>query len=420
MNFKQILILYSVIVFGCTSNKKDLVLHRPINYPQSKLIEKFEWTSVPGRFPGTGSDMHWWTEGIDGNVYITDDDGKNFGGPDWYAHVLKVSGIPPLHKVETINDFQFYDFRKHIPNKLVRRYVCGIVAVDSALYLSVYDYDWNIPSKVYDFSKLYQSAKKYNPWKNLDSVGLSNLGFIDGYSKLFGVAGIIVSHDFGKTWENLPKEDTPQFFGPRFAAPAFLTFGKGNTETPKELGNYVYAISNDKNWASGDHVFLGRVHRDSIVSREAWRFYAGKDNSGNTLWTIKENEAQPVFSDSSHVGHPTISYNKAIKRYILLISSDVNPHYETATIEEQKKWNWESEMQLYESENPWGPWTIFYNDKQWGGKDHTCYLPQMPTSWLSDDGLSGTILFAGDYVNRKAEYYGFMTQSFKITLFKNN
>jgi hypothetical protein len=67
----------------------------------------------------------------------------------------------------------------------------------------------------------------------------------------------------------------------------------------------------------------------------------------------------------------------------------------------KRKWNWESEMQLYEGPNPWGPWSIFHNEKQWGGKDHTAYLPQMPSPWISKDGLSGSILFAGDYVNRK-------------------
>jgi hypothetical protein len=33
--------------------------------------------------------MHWWTWGIDDAIYVLDDDGKNFGGPINYAHVLK-------------------------------------------------------------------------------------------------------------------------------------------------------------------------------------------------------------------------------------------------------------------------------------------------------------------------------------------
>ena len=38
----------------------------------------------------------------------------------------------------------------------------------------------------------------------------------------------------------------------------------------------------------------------------------------------------------------------------------------------------------------------------------------MPASWLGADGLSGSLLFAGDYVKRKAEHYGFMTHQFRL------
>jgi hypothetical protein len=40
----------------------------------------------------------------------------------------------------------------------------------------------------------------------------------------------------------------------------------------------------------------------------------------------------------------------------------------------------------------------------------------MPANWISKDGLKGSILFAGDYVNRKGDYYGFMTQQFLLEL----
>jgi hypothetical protein len=360
--------------------------------------------------------MHWWTWGIDSSIYVIDDDGANFGGPGWYAHLLKSTGIPPNHNVETVTDFQFYDFRANLPDKLVRRYVCGVVAVDSNLYVSIYDYDWNIPSRHVNRDTLVRLLKKFHPWNEMSPGIIGDVGFIDGFSKNYGVAGIIQSRDMGKTWTNLPGKATPEFFGPTFGAPAFLTFGPGNRETPKHLGPYVYAISNDGNWASGDNVFLGRVHRDSIISRRAWQFYAGSSGVQVPLWSTEEKMARPIFSDPGHVGHPTITYNKALARYILCISSDMVPHREAATKEEMRKWNWESEMQLYESPNPWGPWSIFHNETQWGGKDHTAYLPQMPSYWISGDGLSGTILFAGDYVNRKAEYYGFMTRQFRLKL----
>jgi hypothetical protein len=410
-------ISFLILLFAaCSPKMATLPLHRNIPYPQSKLIKRLVWESEPSKYPGSGTDMHWWTWGIDGSVYVIDDDGANFGGPGWYAHLLKSTGVPPNHKVETVNDFQFYDFRKNLPDKLVRRYVCGVVAVDSNLYVSIYDYDWNIPSKPVHRDTVVKLLQQFHPWEEMSPATRSEVGFIDGFSKNYGVAGIIHSKDFGKTWTNLPGKNTPEFFGPKFGAPAFLTFGPGNTETPIDLSPYVYAISNDGNWASGDNVFLGRVHRDSIIFRQAWQFFKGNSTTNNPEWVKEEEAASPIFSDPGHVGHPTITYNKALNRYILCISSDMVPHRENAPKEETRKWNWESEMQLYEGPNPWGPWSIFHNEKQWGGKDHTAYLPQMPSPWISKDGLSGSILFAGDYVNRKAEYYGFMTQQFRLEL----
>lgn len=416
MNWLGIFAFLVLLFNACSPKEKISKLHREIPYPKSELIKSLIWESQPSRYPGSGTDMHWWTWGIDSSVYVIDDDGANFGGPGWYAHLLRSKGVPPHHEVKTVNDFQFYDFRGNLPDKLVRRYVCGVVAVDSILYVSIYDYDWDIPLQPVSRDTLVKLLKKFHPWGEMSPETIGPVGFIDGFSKNYGVAGIIESNDFGKTWTNLPGKDTPEFFGPAFGAPAFLTFGPGNTETPDVLSPYVYAISNDGNWASGDNVFLGRVHRDSIIIRSAWYFFKGKTNSNDPAWTAQEKEAAPIFTDPGHVGHPTITFNKALDRYILCIASDVIPHRENSTREETRKWNWESEMQLYESKNLWGPWSIFHNEKQWGGKDHTAYLPQIPAAWLSKDGLSGSVLFAGDYVNRNAEYYGFMTQQFRLIL----
>jgi uncharacterized protein DUF4185 len=400
---------------ACSYSPPTAQLHRQIPYPRSTVIERLVWESRPSKYPGSGSDMHWWTWGIDGSTYVVDDDGKNFDGPGWYAHVLKSTGVPPDHKVGTVTDFQSYDFRKHLPpGKLIRRYVAGAVAVDSALYVAVYDYDWNIPNRSARRDRLRELSREYHPWGTMAPSEVSALGFIDGYSKLYGVAGIIASNDHGATWTNLPGKDTPEFFGARFGAPAFLTFGPGNTETPAAFAPYVYAISNDVSWATGDNVFLGRVHRDRVIERDAWEFYDGTDAAGDARWTKDENEAKPIFTDPDHVGHPTITYNKGLGRFILLVSSDMVPHKEDSPPEVVDRWNLESEMQLYEGPTPWGPWSIFHDEVRWGGDDHTHYLPQMPASWLGADGLSGSLLFAGDYVKRKAEHYGFMTQQFRL------
>src|SRR4028118_389351 len=86
-------------VFSCGQTKKENAKYRrAMPYPESDLIASFHWSSEASRYPGSGSDMHWWTWGIDDAIYVLDDDGKNFGGPINYAHVLKATGIPPDRK----------------------------------------------------------------------------------------------------------------------------------------------------------------------------------------------------------------------------------------------------------------------------------------------------------------------------------
>jgi hypothetical protein len=311
-------------------------------------------------------------------------------------------------------------FRKMIPEgKLLRRYIDGIIAVDSAIYISVYDYDWNLEINKPYFDSLRYRLQFYDAWKNIQAPGLlQNMLFTDNLSLNYGIAGIIKSTDQGKTWTNIPDQHTPRFLGPKFAGLTFVNFGPGYTQVPGHLAPYVYAMSNDYSWESGDNLYMARVHKDSILVREAWQFLSHLNTDFVPQWSKSETDTYPIFTDSGHVGHPTISYNFALERYILGIYSDTIPHKENASAEEWKKWDKASEVQLYESKNPWGPWKIFYNEMPFGGADHSCYLPQIPNKWWSKDGTEGTIMFAGDYTGRNFEYYGLMTWPFKITLKK--
>ena len=359
----------------------DRNLPRPSPYPDSEMFSGLEWTSESSRYPGTGQDMHFWAWGGDDALYVVSCDGANFGLPWARGALVRATGVPPNHKVEQVSDFPGFALR----DRSQRRYPSGIAAVDGCLYVAVVEYTTDGPSLL---------------WPH------------------FGVVGIMVSEDGGKTWQNIPdKNGTSRFLGPRFTGLQFVGFGPGYTHVPSPLGDYLYGISNDGNWESGNRIFLARVLKDQVLTRSAWEFYAGEGAGflpSQPAWTSEEDEARPVFADPGHVSHPDMVYSPVFERYLLSVFSDRVVHWRDTPNEiAGKTWDKQTEFWVYEGPAPWGPWALVYCESPWEGPDHAPYCPRIPGKWLSRDGLSGAMLFAGDWTTT-GEYYGFMTRTFRL------
>ncbi len=374
--------------------------------PASTLFSGLDFTAPATKYPGTGTDMHWWTWGADGNIYTVDDDGKNFGEPWNFAHLMQVTGLPPNHEVKEIS--RFPGLIRHGHDRV--RYVSGALAVGQRLYVAAYDYDYSFPGK--DRWKV-DSAHKLRP-----TVEDTTTKQLDAVSELAGVAALMYSDNLGRTWKNIPGKNTPYFLGPKFAGLAFVGFGPGYTGVPTDLGDYVYAISNDDSWETGSHVFLARAPKKTLLNRKTWEFYAGV--GGDPAWIRDEHRARSVHSDHGHVGHPTMTYNAALGRFLLAYSSDVVPHsMATPPQIAEATWHRARELVLLEGPTPWGPWGLVHHESFWEG-DHVAYLPQLPGKWFSADGMAGTLLFSGDYKQfgkhtpKEQSFYGFMTRPFKL------
>ena len=97
-------------------------------------------------------------------------------------------------------------------------------------------------------------------------------------------------------------------------------------------------------------------------------------------------------------GENHVSYNPGIRRYImgnysfLDEAGNPRPYHSTG--------GWpasalRSQLTLFEAPEPWGPWSSFYQDDNWG--TYGDYQPSFPTKWISADGKNMLMVSSGSF-----------------------
>jgi hypothetical protein len=347
-------------------------------FPKSSLITKVVFDKY--RFHKGDGDTWPLTWASDGNLYGAA--GDNMGSP---MNFWKIIGAPGGEWwVELIDklpiDPAAYCQRPNIDHKNGVK-PGGVLSINGKLYFAVENMN-------------YGDNPKFNRQHNVN-------------------AWIVTSTDFGKTWN---RSATPQdFFTGRLGSPHFLQFGK-DYEGARDGYVYVFfAAGDDGNayWENNDYILLGRVAKDRMLNRTAWEFFTGTGASGEPNWNKDDKLAEPVFRYPLMTGEDHVSYDRGIKRYLLgnygFMDEGGNPRpYHQLTWPTSV---YPSQLTLYEATEPWGPWTLFYRDDNWG--TYGDYNPSFPTKWMSEDGKTLWMVSAGTF-----DDYCFTVQ--KLTLVLGN
>jgi hypothetical protein len=191
-------------------------------------------------------------------------------------------------------------------------------------------------------------------------------------------ASIIKSVDYGRTWTRSAELNyhAPMFPGRRFATPYFVEFGR-NGAAPANVGEYVYALSNNGFWDCGDDMIVGRVRRSRIGRLKAadWEFHVG-GNAGAASWTSNMNDAVPVLKDPGKFGMTGATYLHRYQRYLMVGWYYPAGGGKMAGAATHTVWD------FYESPRPWGPWTkIGSYDSQPSGY----YSPEVCAKFQTSD-----------------------------------
>jgi hypothetical protein len=208
----------------------------------------------------------------------------------------------------------------------------------------------------------------------------SGMLMVDGVLYLWarnaGNSQLAWSADHGATWTWSDWKFTESF-----GAPTFLNFGR-NYAGARDSFVYVYSQDNDSAYKPSDRMVLARVPADRIRRREAYEFFAGLDGSGQPAWTADVSERSGVFTHPGRCYRSGISYNAALERYLWC---QIIPGADT---------RFEGGFGIYDSPEPWGPWTTVFFAEAWDvGPGETSSIP---TKWISDNGRTIHLVFSGD------------------------
>lgn len=345
------------------------------SYPKSSLITKV----ILGKHRYHKGDGDMWplTWAADGNLY--GGAGDNMDSP---MNFWKIVGEPPRYYLVHLDnlpiDPKVFCQRSNVDQKWGVK-PAGLLSINSVLYFAVELMN-------------YGDKPSFNRQRNIN-------------------AWIITSTDFGKTWNRTAT--STDFFTGQLASPHFLQFGQDYVRSRDEFVYAYFPAADDGNsyWENGDHILLGRVPKGEILVRGAWEFYIGIDETNNPIWSKDDDRAVPIFRYPHMTGENHVSYNQGIERYIMgnysFVDENVNPRpYH------QLKWPtsvYPSQLTLFEAPEPWGPWSLFYQNNNWG--TYGDYQPNFPTKWMSEDGRTMWMVSAGTF-----DDYNFTVQKCIIEL----
>lgn len=147
---------------------------------------------------------------------------------------------------------------------------------------------------------------------------------------------------------------------------------------------YLYGRKNTDAAGSGKN-YLARVPAspsNSIETMSNWSYYSGTDGSGNPTWASSSASAAPVWTDPDHAESMSVSFDKAIGRYIAY-----NDHGTVCGGSPCMR-----QLGLFDAPNPWGPWTTFDYEENFDNTgcgtnclgDHEAVSWALMQKWMGD------------------------------------
>jgi hypothetical protein len=229
---------------------------------------------------------------------------------------------------------------------------------------------------------------------------ITHEGFTYNWPVLGPMPGFRISKDYGRTWQETPHSpDKPlfpepaQYLGPvKIGSPHFVDFGRDLAHSPDGKA-YLVAHGSDKkfyptryannSWISGDQIYLLRVtpSEQTINDLASYEFFAGRNDSGQPVWTRDFAAMEPLLEWQNNMGCVTVTYNAPLRKYLMCVTDG---------------WPTVAKMHSYilEADVLTGPWRLVTYMRDFGEQ---AYFLNFPAKFIRADGKRLWLCYSGNF-----------------------
>lgn len=184
------------------------------------------------------------------------------------------------------------------------------------------------------------------------------------------------SADRGKTWAW-----SDWRFQTSFGCPTFLNFGR-NYAGARDDYVYIVSFDNDSAYKPADRFVMARALKTKLQHRDAYEFFAGRDESNRPRWSKSIDDRAAVMTRQGGCYRGGISYNAPLRQYLW---AQILPGGDT---------RFAGGLAILTAPQPWGPWReIYVAEKRDVAPGESA---SFPTKWISEDGRTAHLVFSGE------------------------
>lgn len=322
----------------------------------------------------------------DGRQIVVVNDGPGWAPPPatfFSTRLWTVDGNPPQPRFAQLEGYPVVD-RAAYPKDAPHYYGHGVIVVGKNIYqfLATLDHAEDRPRR-WTGAKLIYSNDGGATWRNRD-----------------GTSPII--------WEDWKEQSRARlsFFDEPDGCFSLLAFLQQGSAYAANRDGYVYAYGlNGSVDGLMNQLVMFRVHKDRLLDRSAYSFFAGRRRDGTAQWSADIADRRPIHSfPRGWVNYtnlfpgdlvveswlPSVVWNEALGLYMMSSAG-------VGCAPDGTEFGRPSYLGLWVADYPWGPWRQIHKDTAWtpgGNGGARAYAPQIAPGWIAPDGRSFWLVWA--------------------------